>query len=540
MPSLKETFFTKHRTSLILLGILIGLFFLNSYEHTVFYRPGSVHQWRQADCLSITKNYYEEGLHFFQPSIHYQGVKDGKTVSEFPLLNYTVACLWKVFGEHEFIYRLLEYFIFIASLFVLLKTLKIFLSSSWHAFFTISLLLTSPLIVYYDLNFIADVPAFSLSLMSFCFLFRFYETKTLRFFYFSLILGTLAVLLKASALIGLGLLLFFSIIDLCQLTKFFHTEKLFAKKTLPAIFITLSIAIIIAWYKFALAYNHNNSNDVFLLGILPIWDMNADELAHNSKVLFNNFLLPWFLNKPMFFLFTALLVYVLIYFKKLTGFLKYTLVFSLIFFVLYFVFFFQVFNRHDYYLINLMIVPVITFICFSYLIQQYNWDRTQIRFARLFFIILFAFNALNASAMYRLRCIPNDKLVHWYPFISEEEDNLAKYLAWDYSNSVQRIENFTPELRKHGIQRSDLILSVPDISFNISLYFMDQKGYGITGEHIRLDSTVMSKFLNLQIKYLVMSDTSYKKERAFQKIAGELEPFFIKGNVEVFKFKKAF
>ena len=540
MPSIRETFFTKHKNSGILLGILIVLFFLNSYEHTVFYRPGSVHQWRQADCLSITKNYYEEGLHFFQPKIHYQGVKDGKTVSECPLLNYTVACLWRVFGEHEFIYRLLEYFIFISSLFVLLKTLKNFLNSSWHAFFIISLVVTSPLIVYYDLNFIADVPAFSLSLMSFCFLFQFYQYKSLRFFYLSLVFGTLAVLMKASALLGLGLLLFFSLLDLFNLTKYVGTEKLFIKKTLPFVFIGLSIAIIASWYKFALDYNHHNTNDVFLLGILPIWEMNAEELAHNSKVLFNNFLLPWFLNKPMFFLFITLFVYVVIYFKKLPVFLKYSFVFSLVFFVLYFVFFFQVFNRHDYYLINLMVVPIITFMCFSFLIQHYNWDQTQMRYAKLFFVLLFVFNAINAAAMYRLRCVPDDKLVHWYPFISEEEDNLAKYLTWDYSNSVQRIENFTPELRKHGIQRQDLILSVPDISFNISLYFMDQKGYGITGEHIRLDSTVMAKFLNLHIKYLVMSDTSFKKERAFQKIVGNLEPFFIKGNVEVFKFKNAF
>src|SRR6188768_4374760 len=93
--------------NLVLLGMVILLFFLNFYSKTLFFRPSSTHQWRQTDCLSITKNYYEEGMHFFEPKIHYQGPKDGHAVSELPILNYTVAALWKVFGEHEFIYRLL-------------------------------------------------------------------------------------------------------------------------------------------------------------------------------------------------------------------------------------------------------------------------------------------------------------------------------------------------------------------------------------------------------------------------------------------------
>src|SRR4051812_40000420 len=105
------------KNNLILLAILAALFFLYAYNKTLFYRPSSIHQWRQTDCLSITKNYYEEGLNFFQPKIHFQGVKDGKAVSEFPVLNYTVAQLWKIFGEHEFIYRLLEYLIFTFAIF---------------------------------------------------------------------------------------------------------------------------------------------------------------------------------------------------------------------------------------------------------------------------------------------------------------------------------------------------------------------------------------------------------------------------------------
>ena len=125
-----------HKTATILLLLfMVVLFFLNSYNKTYKFRPITIHQWRQTDCLSITKNYYEEGMHFFSPKIHSQGTTGGKAVSECPILNYTVAFLWKLFGEHEFIYRFLEYFIFIISMLMLFRTLVRFYGSTLFYFF---------------------------------------------------------------------------------------------------------------------------------------------------------------------------------------------------------------------------------------------------------------------------------------------------------------------------------------------------------------------------------------------------------------------
>jgi hypothetical protein len=522
--------------NLLLAVFIIILFFLNFYTKTMFYRPGSIHQWRQTDCLSITKNYYEEGMHFFQPRIHYQGPVGGKAVSEFPILNYTVAALWKIFGEHEFIYRLLEYIIFITAIFILFNTLLRFYRSSLLAFFMVSLLLTSPLLAYYSLNFIADVPALSIGIICFCSFLKFYNTKEPRFFYWALFLGTLAVLMKASALIGLSVVLFFSLADIFKLTNIFKTEKLFEKKTLPLLFIILCITAIIGWYKFALLYNENDTNNIFLLTVLPIWEMNETEVIYNLKMLFNN-LFPVFLNKPMLFLFMALVLFVIAKFKSLDSLLKYSFVFSGAFFVFYLLFFFQVFSRHDYYLNNLMIFPVITFLSFAHIIVKTQFIPGNISFVRLFIICTVIFNAFHAAAIYRLRTVEDDKLIYWFPFISEDEGKLAKYLSWDYGNSIKHVEEITPDLRKHGIKRGDFVLSIPDQSFDISLYFMDQKGYTIARDHIMNDTTVADRFLKRNVKYLVMSDTTLKRQIAFKRIAGYFETLFTKDHVEVFKLK---
>ncbi|PBQ31615.1 hypothetical protein CNR22_07485 [Sphingobacteriaceae bacterium] len=536
MTKIVQGFNQVFKKNIVLLLFVVCLFFLNFYSKTLFYRPGSIHQWRQTDCLSIAKNYYEEGMHFFSPKIHYQGPVDGKAVSEFPILNYTAAGLWKIFGEHEFIYRLLEYFIFLAAIFLLFNTMLRFYRSELLAFFTAGFFLTSPLLTYYSLNFIADVPALSIGIICYCLFFRFYTTKELKFFYLALIFGTLAVLMKASALIGISVLLFFSLIDIFRLNKIFGSERLFEKRTVPLISIILAVTSVFAWYRFALAYNDNNSNNIFLLTVLPFWEMEEDQLIYNLKILFNN-LFPIFLNKPMFFLFMTLVIYVIAKFKRLNSLLKASFIFSGLFFIFYLLFFFQVFSVHDYYLNNLMIFPVITFLCFADIVSQTEFLEINKAFIRLFVISVLAFNSLHAAAIYRMRTVEDDKLTYWFPFISEDEGKLAKYLFWIYGNDIKKLEELTPALRSHGIKREDFVLSIPDQSFDISLYFMDQKGFTISRDHLMNDSTVADRFLKKNIKYLVISDTTLKRQIAFKRIAGHFESLFTENGVEVFKIK---
>lgn len=523
---------------LLLLAIMFILFFLNGYQRTLFFRPGSIHQWRQADCLSITKNYFEENLNFFKPKIHYQGVKDGKAVSEFPILNYSVALLWTIFGEHEFIYRLLEYLIFICAVVITFGISYRYFQSYLLSYFLAGLLLTSPLIVYYSLNFIADVPAFSIGLISFFTFYHFYQAKKQVYFYLSLLMATLAVLMKASALTSLAVIFVFTLIDVLNLNSYFKTEKLFQKKLTPLLLLGGSLIVVSVWYTYALYYNDYMKNEVFLLTVLPIWELNSEELMHATKMLFNNYLLPWFLNKSMFTVFVFICVFVCYHFKLLSSFFKISFILSGIYFIMYFVFFYQVFNLHDYYLINLMIFPVITTLSAAQLIINEEVIRFNLNLTRFLIIVLLLGSSINSAAMYRLRTINKDNLVSWYPFISEDEINLSNYLFWEYGNAIQRIENITPDLRKHNIKRDDIVLSIPDPSFNISLYFMDQKGFTITRDHLINDSLVTDLFLNKNIKYVVLSDTSLKNERAFIRLSQHLQPYFTEGDVKVYKFLK--
>jgi hypothetical protein len=78
------------------------------------------------------------------------------------------------------------------------------------------------------------------------------------------------------------------------------------------------------------------------------------------------------------------------------------------------------------------------------------------------------------------------------------------------------------------------VLSIPDYSFDISLYLMDQKGYTVTRDHLVNDTTVMARFMN-KVKYVVLSDTTLQKTKAFRQMMPRMELYFTKDAVAVYK-----
>ena len=113
--------YADHWRSLVFLVILASMSLAYSYQEILFKRPQSVHYWRQADCASLALNYYQHGMNFFEPQTHNltsNGGKSGNTcTSEVPLLYYSVAVLYHLFGYHEYIYRLLNTLLFFTGLF---------------------------------------------------------------------------------------------------------------------------------------------------------------------------------------------------------------------------------------------------------------------------------------------------------------------------------------------------------------------------------------------------------------------------------------
>ncbi|MBK8369098.1 MAG: glycosyltransferase family 39 protein [Bacteroidetes bacterium] len=500
---------------LILVLFQLIIFFINGNHKISSSRPCSIHQWRQTDCLSFTKNYYEEGMNFLEPKIHWQNVPEGKTISEFPIINYTVAALWKVFGEHEFLYRWLVYSIFVCSLCFLFYAVFLISNSHIYSYFTALLIGTSPVLCYYGFSFLADVPAFSFSVIGFsCFVIYIKSQKT-KYLYLSVLLAVLATLIKASAatsLLIIGFLFLLNLIGYKPLSKLFSLSK--KQKISFTIFSVMCCIAIIIWYNWAYLYNNKNSNGVFLMETLPIWKM-KDKVIETARLLYNE-QFAMFLSKASLFILLIMMACVFLKMKALSFYMKVSIVFSVISFFAFIILFFQVFNVHDYYLINSMFLPVIILAAVGEILNTIKINIENRKVVFILSLVVFINVGYSASKL-RLRNINQDGFMKYNPFITNEEKNFSDWFHYNYDVTLKPLETITPQLRSFGINRNDLVLSAPDPSFNISLYLMDQKGFTATSDVVVSDSTTIKNYIEKGLKYVVLNDTTLYSKSAILK-----------------------
>ena len=65
------------------------------------------HCWRESITLGVSRNYLEWDANFFHPRTVLCDSRSGIQAQEFPLLNYAITLMWKVFGEQNWCGRLL-------------------------------------------------------------------------------------------------------------------------------------------------------------------------------------------------------------------------------------------------------------------------------------------------------------------------------------------------------------------------------------------------------------------------------------------------
>ena len=388
----EQYYFPKY-SKWIFVVLFIIMSIVYNYHNILFKSPQSNHLWRQCDCLSITMNYYQDNNPFLEPSVHYLGHDGmGKTVSDFPLIYYSVAQLWKIFGHQEFIYRLVVLIFFFFGLFALFRLFENKLNDSILAL-TISLLLfSSPTIVYYANNFLMDIPAFSLALIGLYFFYRFSQTSKNRFLYYSFLAYTLAGLLKISSLLSFAAILGLFILELFNL-KLKPDKKIF-QNPLKQSFLFLGVIVIqFVWYLYARNYNSNYNYGIFLIGILPIWDIDINTIKYTFIAINEKIKLTYFRRETQIIL-VFMFFFILTFYKRIGRKTLLLTCFLVLGFLLFITLFFQPLRFHDYYTINLFIVIPMVILSFMLLMKsKYN----RIYKSLLFRIILIAFLVHNVD-----------------------------------------------------------------------------------------------------------------------------------------------
>ncbi len=94
--------------------------------------------WRQADGAAMARNYYENGYNFLYPQIDWAGNSAGYIETEFPIYQFTVAMIYKVFGVSTSYGRLLSILCYLISIYFLYLLIKKYLDRNtalWSCLF---------------------------------------------------------------------------------------------------------------------------------------------------------------------------------------------------------------------------------------------------------------------------------------------------------------------------------------------------------------------------------------------------------------------
>jgi 4-amino-4-deoxy-L-arabinose transferase-like glycosyltransferase len=503
----------KVNTDFIVFAILL-LMGVIYYAPFISKAPQNTHLWRQTDCLSITENYYK-GAPFLSPQLHILLGHDhttGKSAGELPIIYYSVSLIWKVFGPSYFSYRLFTALILFAGLIAFYKTLSLIFQDKFWSAFLVLLFFTSPVLVTYGASFLTDVPAFSFALMA-VYAFVRYRTEGLKsMFWWSMLLFALAGLLKVSSLIIFVFLGFIYLLELMSV-KTINGHKIFQKPRIEWIGFALVVAINFAWYAYANYYNNLSNFRYTFNSIYPIWTNTAPEL----DTLWDDLLLY---IKPVFFSRTVL---ALIFFmgtfnmflpKKIPLIAYLANLILIIGAASYFVLWGPLMGIHDYYYVAMLILFPATFLPFIYYLKT-NYpsivSALPVRFLAIFLLLM------SFAYCYEVVQLKTGKKQGKFLVLNNKAfADIMFYFNRDRDENLGRFERIRPYLKELGIAEEDKMISLPDDSFSISLYFMGQKGW--TNREYYDSSEDITKLIRKGAKYLMLSDEKLQSEEF-------LEPF---------------
>jgi len=445
------------KSSGFLVIILFAFALLYRYPERAFQRPQSIHKWRQSDCASLARNYYQGGMHFFQPETHNltsEGGTSGRAyTSEIPLLYYSVAFLYRVLGPHEWIYRILNTLLFLLGLFFLAKTFRLTGRDPVWSVLLALLFFTSPVLVYYGNNFLTNSTELAFSFMGWYFFLLFREQAKSRWFFLSMVLFFLGASMKITAFfsffaIGLTLLA-----EITGLAKFGGERKLYPKPAAMLGVMAFVFATVLAWILYAHFSNKAIRCTYFSTVLFPIWDLDRAKILDVLRSVKELWLFDYF-HLSLLVFHALLAVFVLWNYRRLPLFWRWVLPFTVLEALVYVLFQFRTFADHDYYTIGLFIVPALFLMAALELVGRDHPRLLRSVWIKGLMALLLLFNIFYARGRAEERYGP---------------------LVNDYS-AYRDVYTLEPYLRELGLTWKDTVVSIPDRS-HATLYLMNQKGW---------------------------------------------------------------
>lgn len=147
---------------------------LNVCLHLPFFNrpPESMHVWRQCNTLAVARNFYQEDMNIFQPRVDNRFETNGVTGMNFPLYEYSVGALYKVFGEQFWVHRVFSLLVLSLGALGLFYVVTALGRSLVMANLSAIALLFFPDLFYFGINALPDIMALSFMIWGLYFFIR--------------------------------------------------------------------------------------------------------------------------------------------------------------------------------------------------------------------------------------------------------------------------------------------------------------------------------------------------------------------------------
>ena len=493
----------------LFLFILLAVYFFLDYETILFLPPQGLHFVRQTDCLSFVANYYKHGYPFFEPHVFNLQSTGGRAACEFPVLYYLTALLYRVFGDHDFILRLITLLIVSMGFYYLFKLMWLILQDIVYAMAFSFLFFSSGVLLYNTNNFLPDAIALGFTLAGWYFFVKgMTERQSLKPFITGFTFFSIASLLKVTFFINpITAILTFLLIEVFGRSG---VKGKFNNCLRMSLLFLVAFFLVLGWNLYVIWYNKKYFDFYFLVQPNPIWVLDKKDAAIVWSYIANYWYSSYYYQTTIHVLFLIMGAGIL-FFKKANRILLTISAILVIGSVCYFLLFFAQFRDHDYYFIAL--IPAVIFLTTNAFVAIKN-KYSRIVGHKIPKILLAALCVLSLNHA-------SGKIAQRY---QNKEDSFALV--------GEKLGGMRPYLDSIGVSADAKIIVMTDQSPNGGLYFLRRSGWNIrdTSQRSLMDVDI---YIGRGADYIVFTDKKWVVSR-FQGIkAGE------KNGVLIYRLNRA-
>lgn len=424
------------------------------YDETIHLFPAFIHSWTQSDRYAIALGFLNNGFDFFHPTTFNLQTVGGITRVDFPINEYIVALLMKVFGTTSpavfRTYTLITSIIGLVFLFLMTKKIT---GSEMKGWLVTIFVFLSPVYVYYQAGFIPSIPAIACVFVGYYFFFSYKDNERSRSFFLSVFFLLIAALMRMPFLI-------FLLATLIQ-QAWFNWKSRRINWSEVAVFL-FSLFLFMGYYLYNVHLGRLYGN-MFLDYVMPAKSfLEFKEIVGEMIHHWGNHYFTW----SHYVLLLFILVFAVYRFLKRNGFLeqdkKYWFHLWILFTgtTLYFILMARQYFAHDYYFLDSFFIPVILLLLFSIKNLQINSLAQKALWASVFACSVVLF------------------------FIFTTKVQAERYSTGPWDRTEMTRQNFIGTetyLDKIGVSKEARILVIDAYSTNAPLILMNRKGYTVLG-----------------------------------------------------------